>query len=141
MRRPRRRPRRIGSIHHESISDYERDEYFRTGMIRAKAIPVRSSDRGLWPYGCYRNIDIRGILGDEYPIFLGPDDELEPTLPGRVLSTNFGIIVVADVGYKYLLEVLTHSRRAVLDVLRGNGCDAAFTGAYISVYKEELFYE
>ena len=137
----RRKPRKGGSIHNESISDFEKEEYRQTGTIRIKEPSVFSEDRVNWPFGCYRKIDIRDILGGEELLSWDPDVEL--TVISRVYITEFGIIGVEDRGSHYLLEVADRYRRKeVLHHLELFGCRARLAPAgCIAVYREKLIYD
>lgn len=141
--KPRRRKayRRVWSIRHDTLSDFELSEYRRTGTVRIKEPVVFPEDRRRWPYGCYRNINIKEMLGGEELLSWDPDVELE--IISRVYMTEYGIIGVEDTGSTYLLDVVDRSqRRSVLRDLEWNGCRARITtGGHISVFKEELIYD
>lgn len=141
MRRTKRKPRGPGSILSENITELEKVEYRQNGTIHIKEPIVFSEDRREWPYGCYRNINIKEILGGEELLSWDPDVKLE--IISRVYMTEYGIIGVEDTGSTYLLDVVDRSqRRSVLRDLEWNGCIARITiGGHISVFKEELIYD
>lgn len=138
---PKRKRETPGSIHHDSYTRQEVREYLQTGMVRVKEPPVFSEDRKQWPYGCYRAINIREMLGGEELLFWDPDVELE--LIAKVIQTEYGIIGIEDMGSHYLLDVVEKSqRRSVIRDLEWNGCRARITaGGFVRVYKEELIYD
>jgi hypothetical protein len=133
--------RRTWSIRNDGLSDWEKSEYQRTGIIRVKEPSVFSEDRSSWPFGCFRKIDIKEIIGGEELLTWNPD--LELTVIARVYLTEFGIIGVEDQGSRYLLEVADRNRRsAVLNRLDWFGCRArAVPGGFIAVYRERLIYD
>lgn len=140
--KPKRKAhRKSWSIRNDALSDFELSEYRRTGMVRIKDAQVFSEDRKEWPYGCYRNINIKEILGGEELLSWDPDVELE--VISRVYMTEYGIIGMEDTGCSYRLQVVDRShRRSVLRDLEWNGCRARITvGGFITVFKEELIYD
>ena len=141
--KPKRRKayRKAWSIRHDGISDMERMEYLRTGMIRIKEPIVFAEERKMWPCGCYRNINIKEVLGGEELLSWNP--ELELTLIARVYMTEYGVIGTEDKGSHYLLEVVEKWRRkSVLNNLDWYGLRARIVGGgFIAVYKEELIYD
>ena len=141
--KPKRRKayRKAWSIRHDSISDMERMEYIRTGTIRIKEPIVFAAERKMCPFGRFRNINIKEVLGGEE--LLSWDPELELTLIARVYMTEYGIIGTEDKGSHYLLEVVEKWRRkSVLNNLDWYGLRAHIVvGGYIAVYKEELIYD
>lgn len=137
----RRKPRKYGSIRNDELSPMELFEYRQTGMVRAKEPIVFSQDRTEWPYGCYRRINIKEILGGEELSTWSPDIELE--IIARVIMTEYGVIGFEDQGMRYLLDVADKRfRRNVLRDLEWNGCDARIIpGGFISVRRERLIYD
>ena len=116
-------------------------EYRQTGMIHVKEPIVFAEDRTEWPYGCYRRINIKEILGGEELVTWSPDIQLE--IIARVIMTEYGVIGFEDQGARYLLDVADKRfRRNVLRDLEWNGCDARIvTGGFISVRRERLIYD
>lgn len=140
-KRTRRKPRQCGSIRNEGLSSWELMEYLHTGAIRAKEPPAFSVERSAWPYGCYRSINIKEMLGGEELVTWDP--ALELAIIARVIMTEYGIIGMEDKGSHYLLDVADRScRSSVIRDLEWNGCRARIVpGGFICVIKERLVYE
>lgn len=138
MQRLKQKPRGPGSFKEGSYTRQEVKEYYQTGMVRVKEAPAFSEDRKEWPYGCYRSINIKEILGGEELLSWDPDVELE--IISRVYMTEYGIIGMEDTGKSYRLHVVDRNQRhSVLRDLEWNGCRARITaGGFITVLKEEL---
>lgn len=77
MQRLKQKPKGPGSIKEGSYTRQEVKEYYQTGMVLVKEAPAFSENRKAWPYGYYRSINIKEILGGEELLSWDPDVELE----------------------------------------------------------------